>query len=464
MVKAAIVAFLVWVLGAARTTVRHKGLLLFLVAVFMLLTNLPIAVTMKYQAWVIQNYSRGYLTSYFVFIGVVILLAMVIDGIVGLAARRRSAWSRAAACLLAVTAFVVCYGTDFLNAHVSASQRQMYDRSRAVDAWIASPLFKDIPRDSVVFAPTLWDKYPSATHLFDDYWTRYALHYGFREQFDKPLARNRLNLIHVIDEETKPVVQSATAAGRLYYLKLVREPRSELTYVAFSRVPSIDPGHVFGSQEAWLLTHGRSDHLRVNGRVFGLSAECRARVLVNGTPSHGTFEGPFAVNVDHHWAAEPWLQTRLEAKGGLIDPETIAVSESAENVDNAVDVRYGEGFFPDEVAHRWAANEARLAILNRTDRSMLVDLRFDIRAPWAPAGSAHRVVVSAGSMKYEWPVDDTFRKHAVRVNVPAGTAVDVSFSTTAPRVDSAKDGRNLVLMFLPTFRAEEVGCESRDAG
>src|SRR6185503_7249780 len=50
LVKAAIVAFLVWTVTAWRTPVRRSGLLLLFAVVFMMLSSLPLVVTSKYQA------------------------------------------------------------------------------------------------------------------------------------------------------------------------------------------------------------------------------------------------------------------------------------------------------------------------------------------------------------------------------------------------------------------------------
>jgi hypothetical protein len=462
LMKAAVVAFLVWTVTTSRTVVRHRGFLVFLVVVFMLLTNLPIAVTAKYQAWVIQHFSRAYLTAYFVFFGVVILLAVALDSLVGLAARRHPGWSKALAGLVAAAAFVTCYGSDFINAHVSASQRQGYDKAQAMDAWMASPFFRDMPEKSVVFAPTLWDHYPGATHLFDDYWTRYVSRLGLKRIPTPVCGAGDPGpcIVHVLNDDTRPLVQEAEAAGRLYYMKLVRDPRSDMTYIVVGRLLSFGKGEAFGAREVALITHARSESLRVIGYLHDVGGTCRARVFVDGIPSRGTFDdGLFGVHVNRRRAPEPWGLTELTTSSGLIDPETVMVSESAETVDGAVDVRFGDGFFPDEVAHRWAENEARLTLVNRTNRAMAVELQFEVRAPWMTDGTSHRLQVTAAGHKQDWGLTTAFQKRSVRVDLAAGGAADVAFSTTAPRLNSASDGRNLVLMFLPTIRAQEVGCD-----
>jgi len=465
LIKAAIVAFLVGSITASRTLVRRRGLLFVFVLVFMVLTNLPLAVTSKYQAWVIQSYSHAYLTAYFVFFGVVILLAVVLDSLVGGAARAGGRWSKVAAWALGVVTFLVSYGTDFQNAHVAASQRQMFDRSAAVDAWVASPIFRSMPPGSVVFAPSLWDIYPGTTFVYEDYWTRYVT------PSSKPLAypwtlsdvcANRYPapcIIQVLTDETRKLVQDAEANGRLYYLKLVRDPRNDLSYIAAGRLGTFNEGEPFGSAEVTLITHARAEHLRVVGYLHDVADGCRARVFVDGTPSSGTFDSMFGVHLDRRRAPEAWPVTKLTTSSGLIDPETINVYQSAETLDGAVEVRYGEGFYPDEVAHRWAQDKARLTLVNRTDRPMQVDLQFEIRAPWAPAGSSHRLQVAAGDAKVDWPIGEKLAKRTIPVALPPRTAVDIVFSTDAPRIDPTRDGRNLVLMFLPTVKAKERGCE-----
>ena len=449
LVKGAIVAFLVGMVVSSRTLVRRRTLVVVIALVLMVLTNLPLAITSKYQGWVIDNFSHGYLTSYFVLFGVTMLFAVMIDSAVGAIPDRWRQVRRALVGLVAAAAFLVSYGTDFLNAHVSASQRQMFDKWPAVDAWLASPYFQNLPEESIVFAPSLWEHYPGQTHLNDDYWSFYV-------------RSNGKKIIHMVNlaEEFRLRARAPQASQKLFYLKFMRERRGDASFLVFGRVVSSEAGMPLASTDVSVLSHSKSDHLRMIGRLYGVDTHCRARLYVDGVPTSGTFDSTFGAHVDRPRSNQPWLWTRLLADGAIIDPESVAVFESTESVDGQINVTYGDGFFQDEVAHRWAKNEAMLTLLNRSDRPITVDVEFQIRAPWTKPGAVHHLEVTAGQARETWPVEVRLEKRSIRAMVPARASVDVQFKTDAPRIDPAVDGRNLVLMFVPPIRTTEVGCGS----
>ena len=98
--------------------------------VLVVLTNLPLAITVKYQTWVIEDFTHGYLTTYFVFFGVVILLALLIEGAVSWLSSSSRLTAQALGGVFAAAAFIVCYGTDVINAHVALTERRMYASGR----------------------------------------------------------------------------------------------------------------------------------------------------------------------------------------------------------------------------------------------------------------------------------------------------------------------------------------------
>ena len=445
LIKAAMVAFLVASLVASRTLVRHRALALCFALVVTILTHLPLAVSSKYQIWVIQFYNHGYMTSYLSFLGVVAFFALTLDALVGAAARWNRRLGHLAVALVTVAAFLTSYGTDFLNAHVSQSQFQMYDKWQAVDRWIDSDAFRRLPDDAVVLAPTLWDVNRGQTVLWDDYWSRYVQQYG----------RKR---VHMAKAESDWRAQAAreVSAGKTYYLKFMRERRDDDAFVVFGRVSLAGPGQPLSADSLLLLTHARSEYLRVVGRLHDVAPGCRARVFVDGAPSSGTFDEGFGVHVDKLRPDTDWLWTTLTSERGVIDPESIAVASSSERMDGAVDVRYGRGFFPDEIAHRWAENEADIQLINRSDRVVTVNVKVRLRAPEAVKGTTHAVEVLAGETTVRWPISDRFEKRSFPVTLQPRDSVTVTFKTDAPRIPPEQDVRNLVLMFVPPIAAFET--------
>ena len=448
MVKAAIVAFLVgWLLGV-RTRVQQRGALLVIASILLIGTNLPLAVTAKYQSWVIENFSHGYLTAYLVFFGVVILLAVLMDSIVGfLMARSRVAGRVATACFV-VTAFVVSYGTDFLNAHVARTQHRMYDRWASVDAWIRSPAFQALPDGSIVLATSLWDKpYEGQTTLYDGYWGRYVEHHGRKPVL---IIRDRLRFQQLADERG--------AHDRLYYLKLIQERRSDASFLVFGRVQPPEPRQALVAPELAVLAHSKMDHLRVLGRLANVAEGCRARMVVDGVRSSGTFRDDFAAEIDRRRRSTAWQWTHVASQGGVVIPESVAVVESSEPLGGDVDIEFGRGFYHDEFVRRWAGPSGEINVRNRGDRTMQVDLLVELHIPSAAAGQTFPVHVAAGERRERLEVGEPYVKHAIRVDVPARATVPVVFTTAAPRMEAPLDSRTLVMMFAQPVRVEEVSC------
>jgi hypothetical protein len=473
LVRGLIVAFLVTSLAARRTIVRHKAVLVVLAIVLIIGSNLPLAVTGKYQSWVIDSSSRGYVTAYFVFFGIVIALALLADGIATFLAGRSRVLGRTALTLIALAVFILSYGTDYVNAHVSATQERMYDRSAAVDAWMKTPGFKAIPDGSVVYAPTLWDKlYPGQTQLWDWYWDHHMMHVSRR--FTMIPDGNGTSQFYPAIQIVHTFKTFAELAGKLrpgaklYYLKAMQERRSTQTALVAAEIAPSDGVAPLRAREVSVFVHAKADRFTVLGRLLGVDTQCRGRVLVDGVPSSGTFTSDFAALVDRTRHSSSWMQSRIQGVGGTIDPESIMVTDEAGPLGSDVRIEYepvvdagGGGFYDDEFAHRWAEGEATMLLKNRAERPITVDVHLEMHLPAAEGGTTYPVLVTAGEKRQEWRVGEPLQQHVIRVEVPPLGQVPLAFKTTAPRVPG--DGRHLVMMFAMPVRTTEVSCAATDS-
>lgn len=448
LVKAIIVAYLTAALTiAGGDRVQRRGVLWLIAFVFIVLTNLPLAATVKYQTWAIEDFTHGYLTTYFVFFGVVILLALLLEGLVSWVATlsRRSAMVLGAT--FAAASFIVSYGTDVINAHVALTERRMYDKWRIVDEWIASPVFRAIPEGSLILAPSLFEHYPGTMHVFDDYWTSYVRVHG----------KKQVEVLHARDDWQERA-RATQAAGRLYFLEVTQERRGDASYLVFSPVQSAAEGVPMASHELMILAHARSDQFRIVGRLSGAPTACRARVFVDGEPTNGTFTDRFGAHVDRTRNAREWLWTRLTTEDAAFDPASILVTDSEVPVDGSVDVLFGKGFHLDEIAYRWSEATAVVTLRNREERVLRADVQFEAQAPGLPPGGSARLEATAGSARAQWMIGPDYGKYSIRLEIPPTSTVDVVLSTDAPRTVAPLDIRTLVMRFLPDVRAREVGC------
>jgi hypothetical protein len=338
----------------------------------------------------------------------------------------------------------------------------MYDRSAAVDAWVATPEFKALPEGSLVLAPSLWTKlYEGETQAYEDYWSRHVMDVsGKFTRFDNKGGPAPVPLVQMVNSPAafRELAQRPEHSGKTYYLKVMQSRRDDATYLVFARVTPGDDGSPLRTTVANVLAHARNDRFRAFGRLFDVDPQCRARVLVDGVPSSSTATGLFAAHIDRPRQGRSWLWSRLEVVGGSIDPESVMLSESSEDIDGDVTIVFQRGFYDDELVRRWAEDHATVMLHNRGDRPLTVDLHYELHIPSARPGQTFPVEVTAGDVHEQNAIGRDFEKHAIRVAIPPRGSAPVTFATTAPRTVARGDPRNLVMMFATPLRTEEVTC------
>jgi hypothetical protein len=338
-----------------------------------------------------------------------------------------------------------------MNAHIARSQHQMYEKWQTVDEWIASPAFQAIPDGSLILSPSLFEHYPQTVHVFDDYWTLYVREHGKKQ-------------VEVVRYRTdwRDKARRTGADDRLYFLDFTPDGRSDSSYLTFSKVPSAEDDMPMGSEEVAILAHVKADRLRVLGRLFGATAECRARVFVDGVPSESTFTDRFGAHIERRREAREWLWVRLSSEGATIDPDSILIADADVSVDGEVEVVFARGFHLDEIAYRWAESEAVVTLRNRTDRPLRAGVEFAASAPGLAPGATARLEATAGSSRTEWAIGREPEPRSLILDMPPASSVDLRFRTDAPRVVAPLDTRVLALQFQPGFRVrDEARCEGK---
>jgi hypothetical protein len=150
------------------------GVALSLVAVF--LPNLLLALTAKYQQWVVVSGATSYLYTYHSFIAATILAALILAGIKR--SIRASSWRRNAATaafsLVIVALAGVSFAVELHNQYVAFDQKLSRRKWVIMDQVMVSPGFRSIPDGSTVVAPTLTDFQRGAAATTMAYWSHYV--------------------------------------------------------------------------------------------------------------------------------------------------------------------------------------------------------------------------------------------------------------------------------------------------
>jgi hypothetical protein len=182
IVRSALVALITYIgvskMRLGRFFARRNVILTAICAAGVFLPNLILSLTPAKQEWVASGVTT-YTGSYFsVYPAMMLALA-----IIALLTRLIGTWApflkKAVALATAIICSIVCYMTDVTNHFISKAQTDDYNLWRTVEEFTKSDAFRDIPDNSYVYAPTLWQggRYWGLFHpspSMDNYWNRFV--------------------------------------------------------------------------------------------------------------------------------------------------------------------------------------------------------------------------------------------------------------------------------------------------
>ncbi|WP_188593738.1 hypothetical protein [Paenibacillus silvae] len=198
----------------------RKSIIIVLVSLcYFFIPNLLLAVTPLYQEAVVVNGQLGMPASYFSYFA---LMLSIVAVMVFVQKWATSKWSKRIIhiffCMLIVFFSV---STDITNKYISKYQTMSTYKWNAVDELINTEFLKNIPENSVLYAPTLWD-YIGSVGIHDSYWTDYFTY--------------KLNKKITVVKELSPEID----LEQVYYLKYKQSAKEPNQYMIFSKITEID--------------------------------------------------------------------------------------------------------------------------------------------------------------------------------------------------------------------------------
>ena len=186
-----------------------------------------IALTTKYQLWVVSAGSLAHTVTFFSYFGAVLFFTIMIIFMRRLFSSHKLLllmYSLFIGLIIAITSFVV----DYSNYHVTLSQTQSHLKWKTIDQLIKTDEFISIPENSVIYAPSLYGHINIAA-TFAPYWSDYI----------KLKTGKNITILSTKEELAGLNLHSADESN-IYFLKYNQEFKNPNQFIVLAKIAKID--------------------------------------------------------------------------------------------------------------------------------------------------------------------------------------------------------------------------------
>lgn len=330
LIKSIVVSYFVYIVLQNRLIIISNRMFagLTMVSIYiMLVPNILVSITDKYQSWVINHDSLAYATTYYSYFGTILL---IVSGILFLNQKFNNntiilkilkqcyVW-----CITIVIAFMTI-ATDYSNYYVFKEQKISQQKWIVLDSLVKSKHLDLIPTGSFIYAPSLFstrgiDK-RGILDNFSDYWTKYlTLKYNKEVVISKNIKELKNKLIK---DGTKD----------LYYLKFSQEQKDTHQFMLFAKIQKIANDSIFLSSDAVIVSNSNRKKFLVFGRNLSTNMDTLTLPTTNVAvfidnelaQKDGNF---FSRSIHKQKIRNDFTSTYLKIIGdALLDLESISIS------------------------------------------------------------------------------------------------------------------------------------------
>ena len=178
------------------------------------------ACLLKYQVWIIKYGNHLFTSSYFSYFGILFLIIVTLIFLKELVSESRKVFLIflfSVGTLVYVLSLVI----DYSNYHVTLSQSQNQMMWKMMDAFYDTSRFKELPNNSYIYSPSLWNNVLIDKTSNLDYWTTYTL---YRTKKKITILQNLAQLRKIIYTNNEPI----------YYLEYLQDKKDPNQYFIFS--------------------------------------------------------------------------------------------------------------------------------------------------------------------------------------------------------------------------------------
>jgi hypothetical protein len=374
MVKAVLFAYFVFIILKKRLEIfsRIKFYITLVISIsLVILPTLLFAVTPKYQNWV-RIGGKGYTVTFFCFFGMVLLISSII-----MYFNQVFRSKKLSKCYtIVIITFVILSSilTDYSNYFVAKSQVQTQMKWDIFNLFIGTDEYKDIPANSIVYAPTLWGDigYP------ETYWEEYA-YYKTGKKLKIVKSKDQLGSLLNLNNEKADI----------FFLKYSQEQKEPNQYIILSKVEDIvnrNNNYYFYSDSANVYYYSKNKQFLL---FFSLRQADNNPISINNYPI-GTINNDFyAIQVNANNPQD--ILTHTVVKSINIDLNSIFISnflnyEQPITTSN-ISSDFGGGFSVLEYTEtgdwRWCGKNGIMTISNYSENDKTIDMTMNFATGYA---------------------------------------------------------------------------------
>lgn len=421
--------------------------------------GIPVSLVKKYQDWV-QMGTMGFINTFHSFFGVIILLIILILIVFNLLNKIKIENTKKIATVIFMTVVIIIFSmisviTDFSNNAYTLSQVQSTYKWKMVDLFIKSEEFKKIPPGSIIYAPSLF-KSIGIMEIFPPYWTDYISYKTGKTKniIDYPeLIKDYVKnprIIFTESEEEKIKVAgthefllndiSQRQTKNLYYLNYIQDKKEPNQYMVFGKVNEKNDYHngaELYADEVYVFSLSKYRRYSITGFT---DEKIHGELIIDDIRKLNYDGNKFSVEIDKNNEPEVFIKTKLRA--GNINLKTISLSNNADTpINNSyIYASFGNGFYQDEITHRWAKNNSTMYIVNKFNHAM----RVEIQAIFATGfEKKSRLTIKARDFTDEMAISSKGGEYKKVLFLPANSAYSLQLVSDTEKVNAPKDKRAL---------------------
>lgn len=349
LIKGLISSLVCFTLLISYKKIKNKTLLflIFVSLFFIFLPVLPQSFVSKYQRWVIELNQITFTPTFFSFFGMTLLIASIMFLIINIFKNKIALIILYI--LISLAVFRISVITDYSNYAYTLNQSQIFNVWKSIDKFINTDDFLRIPRNSIIYAPTL-HKYTTNIILkesTESYWSDYI---------NSKTGKN----IKIINSEEK-LNNIFTNKLPLYFLGFSQEVKDPNQFMVFAKINKID-----------------SDSKRILSNsfiLFTLSKYKNYQIIYGADNKINYFP------VYRELETNPLVRTQVNDYN--IDLYTITVTHYLDSLPplGIINYQFSEGFYDEELENnnifRWSNNTSSITIFNQRG-SKNVNISFEV--------------------------------------------------------------------------------------
>lgn len=234
LIKALLLSLLIWLISNFKEKIINNKSYFFLILTSILLVFIPqliIALTDKYQFWVLGGSIIGFTTTYFSYFGSVFLLSLIVYKAKEIF--RPNILKSLILFFIIITVSILSIIIDYTNYHINLSQKQMTLMWNVIKPLLKTPEFNEIPNNSYIYSPNL-----NTFFTYKGYWDNYIK------------IKTGKNIEFIINKEEfnkKYKDEPEKLTSKLYYLGYYQEEKDPNVFLTLSKIDSlVKEGELFG--------------------------------------------------------------------------------------------------------------------------------------------------------------------------------------------------------------------------